>query len=105
MTSLSTTNTTEQHRVAEPFSTEEIRGAITLLVDLPRSEQQKALARIIAGAIANTEHTAMQRFATTGAFDTEALLHELEQIEVPFEQEAWVDALARFVLFTSGGRT
>jgi hypothetical protein len=24
---------------------------------------------------------------------------------VPFEEEAWVDALARFVLFTSGGRS
>lgn len=105
MTSLSTSNTTAQHNAVEPFSTNEMRSAIALLVDLPRYEQQKALSRIIAGAIANTEHTAMQRFATTGAFDTEALLHELEQIEVPFEQEAWVDALARFVLFTSGGRS
>lgn len=41
----------------------------------------------------------------TGELDAEAILDELDRVEVPFEQEAWVDALARFVLFTSGDRS
>lgn len=105
MTSASTTNPKGRLKMAEPFTAEEIRGAINLLVDLTRPEQQKALAQVIAGAIADTEHVAMQQFAATGGLDPEALLDELDRVEVPFEQEAWLDALARFVLFTSGGRS
>jgi len=82
----------------------EIRNAVTFMVGLQRPELQKTLAQVIAGAIADTSHTAMQRFAATGEIDTEALLDELDRIEVAFEEEAWVDTLARYVLFTSGGR-
>jgi hypothetical protein len=49
--------------------------------------------------------TALERFAFAGELNAEAILDELDRVEVPFEEEAWVDALARFVLFTSGGRS
>lgn len=91
--------------VPAPPTQEEIHRAVSFMVSLGRPELQKALARVFAGAIADTEHIAIQRFAAIGEFDTEALLDELDHIEVPFEQEAWVDALARYVLFTSGGRS
>jgi hypothetical protein len=90
--------------ISDPPTPDEIRQAVSFMVSLGRPELQKALAQVIAGAIADTEHVAMQQFAATGEIDTEALLDELDHVEVPFEQEAWVDALARFVLFTSGGR-
>ncbi|SER95948.1 hypothetical protein SAMN05443377_12237 [Propionibacterium cyclohexanicum] len=83
---------------------DETRRAINLVVGLGRPELQKTLAQVIAGAIADADHTAMQQFAATGEVDTEALLDELDRVEVPFEEEAWVDALARYVLFISGGR-
>lgn len=90
---------------SDPPTPVEIRNAVTLMVSLGRPELQKAMAQVIAGAIADTDHAAMQQFAATGEIDTEALLDELDHIEVPFEQEAWVDALARYVLFASGGRS
>ena len=105
MTSLSTSNTTGRFTKTKPLSREEGRGAINLLTALPRPELQKALAQVIAGAIADSEHIAMQQFASTGELNAEALLDELDRVEVPFEEEAWVDALARFALFTSGGRS
>lgn len=89
---------------SDPPTPVEIRNAVTFMVSLGRPELQKAMAQVIAGAIADTDDTAMQQFAATGEIDTEAFLDELDHIEVPFEQEAWVDALARYVLFTSGGQ-
>lgn len=91
--------------VSDPPTQKDIHRAVNFMVTLGRPELQKALAQVIAGAIADTEHVAMQQFAATGEIATEALLDELDHIEVPFEQEAWVDALARYVLFTSGGRS
>ncbi|WP_043534113.1 hypothetical protein [Actinomyces polynesiensis] len=105
MNSLSTSNATGSFRTSESFTREEVRGAINFLRDLPRPELQKALAQVIAGAIADSEHIAMQQFASTGELNAEALLDELDRVEVAFEEEAWVDALARFVLFTSKGRS
>lgn len=65
--------------------------------------QQATLARVIAATLHDGPGTALEHFAATGELDATALLDELNSVAVPFEQEAWVDALARYVLFTRGG--
>ncbi|WP_342037515.1 hypothetical protein [Brevibacterium ammoniilyticum] len=75
------------------------------MLALDRDVLQVAFARTVAGMLHDGPGTALERFAVTGDLDAEAILDELDRVEVPFEEEAWVDALARFVLFTSGERS
>lgn len=75
------------------------------MLALDREALQVTFARTVAAMLHDGPGTALERFAFTGELDAEALLDELDRVEVPFEEEAWVDALARYVLFTSGGRS
>lgn len=70
-----------------------------------RETLQVILARTVAAVLHDGPGTALERFAYTGDMDAEAILAELDRVEVPFEEEAWVDALARLVLFTNGDRS
>ena len=102
MTSPTTTSRTARHEVAP--STRAHRAVENMLA-LDRESLQVAFARTVAAMLHDGPGTALERFAFTGELDAEALLDELDRVEVPFEEEAWVDALARYVLFTSGGRS
>jgi hypothetical protein len=75
------------------------------MLALDRDLLQIAFARSVAAMLHDGPGTALERFAFAGELNAEAILDELDRVEVPFEEEAWVDALARFVLFTSGGRS
>lgn len=109
MTSRSTTNGKSirhpamTHASATPPAKAE--RAMQAVLALDNEATQVALARTVAGLLHDGPGTALERFAFTGELDAEAILDELDRVEVPFEEEAWVDALARYVLFTSGGRS
>lgn len=75
--------------------------AVMAMLGFDHATQQSTLARMVAAAICEDSNSALERFASSGVLDSQALLDELDQVEVPFEQEAWVDALARFALFGS----
>ena len=87
-----------------PPTTSQTRRALTAMRALEGNALQSALARTVAAMLCDDPTSALDRFATTGALDAEAVLDELDQVQVPFEEEAWIDALARFVLFTTGGQ-
>lgn len=98
----STTTITETARTAALDQTDVARDVISLMLAIDPEAQQRTLARIIAATLHGGPGTALERFAATGDLDTAAVLDELDHVTVPFEQEAWVDALARHVLFASG---
>lgn len=102
MTSPTTTSTTAHHEAAPSTRA---RRAVENMLALDRESLQAAFARTVAAMLHDGPGTALERFAFTGELDAEALLDELDRVEVPFEEEAWVDALARYVLFTSGDRS
>lgn len=77
----------------------EANRAVQATLAFSSSLQQQTLARMVAATICEESDSALERFASTGTLDSQAVLDELERVEVPFEQEAWVDALARFALF------
>ena len=100
-TSTSTPSTTQ----GSGASSARARRAVQTMLALDRDVLQVAFARTVAAMLHDGPGTALERFAFAGQLDAEAILDELDRVEVPFEEEAWVDALARFVLFTSGGRS
>lgn len=103
MTSKSSSTTSTAHGAAA--SPAKAHRAVQTMLALDRDVLQVAFARTVAAMLHDGTGTALERFAVTGDLDAEAILDELDRVEVPFEEEAWVDALARFVLFTSGGRS
>lgn len=88
-----------------PTRSARTQDAVTAMLALDRDQLQIAFARSVAAMLHDVPGTALERFAFAGELNAEAILDELDRVEVPFEEEAWVDALARFVLFTSGGRS
>lgn len=100
--SLSTSSSTAHARTD---SSAKARRAVQTLLELDRETLQIAFARMFAGLLHDGPGSALERFAFAGELNAEAILDELDRVEVPFEEEAWVDALARFVLFTSGERS
>lgn len=79
--------------------------AVQTLLTLDHVARYSVLARVIAATLHEGYETALETFATTGQLNAEAVLDDLDRIQVPLEEEAWVDALARYVLFTGGGRS
>jgi hypothetical protein len=92
-------------RVAGPDQSQKAQQIIELTLALDPEAQAVTLARIIAATLHDGKGTALERFAATGELQHEAALNELNYARVPFEQEAWVDALARHILFTVGDRS
>lgn len=103
MTSLSTPPTSTAHGSASPSA--RAHQAVQVMLALDRDILQVVLARTVAAMLHDGLGAALEHFASDGELDTEAILDELDRVEVPFEEEAWVDALARFVLFKSGDRS
>ncbi|RRJ85676.1 hypothetical protein EG850_12195 [Gulosibacter macacae] len=99
------TSTITTTRATGPDQTDKARQTIDLLLTLDPDAQQLTLARLVAATLHDGRGTALERFAATGKLDHAAVLDELDRVRVPFEQEAWVDALARHILFASGGRS
>lgn len=60
--------------------------------------QDESLARLIAATVHDGSGSALERFAATGSLDAEAALSELNDVRVPWEREAWVDALGRYII-------
>lgn len=103
MTSKSSSTTSTTHGATA--SPAKAHRAVQTMLALDRDVLQVAFARTVAAMLHDGPGTALERFAATGDLDAEAILDELDRVEVPFEEEAWVDALARFVLFNSGERS
>lgn len=104
MTTSPSTSSTSTAR-ANTMPETKAEQAMQAMLALDGEARQVVLARAVAGMLHDGPGTALERFAFTGELDAEAILDELDRVEVPFEEEAWVDALARYVLFTSGDRT
>lgn len=98
-----TSSTATRPAITAPDQTATARDIIQLMLVLDPEAQQATLARVIAATLHDGPGTALEQFAATGNLDATALLDELNSVAVPFEQEAWVDALARYALFTRGG--
>lgn len=84
--------------------TTKARELIEIWLTLDIEAQDSALARLIAAAIHPGQGSALERFAGTGSLDGQAMLHELNQLQVPLEREHWLDTLGRHVLL-HGGRS
>ncbi|MCS3427099.1 hypothetical protein [Leucobacter aridicollis] len=89
---------TSIHNAATDQS-ERAKQAIELGLALDREARSETLARLIAGSIHEGPGTALERFAGNGILDAERALNELNRLIVPLEQEGWVDALGRYILF------
>ncbi|GEK80127.1 hypothetical protein [Agrococcus baldri] len=90
---------------AAPDQSDRARDIITLLLALDIEDQQTTLARVIAASVHDGPGTALEQFAGTGQLDAARALDEIDDLRVPFEQEAWVDALSRHVIFARGARS
>lgn len=85
-----------------PDETERAIQLIELWLTLDLEAQHETLARLIAASVHPGPHSALERFAGTGLLDAEGALEEINSARVPLEQEAWLDALGRFVLLRGG---
>lgn len=90
---------------ATPDQSAKARQLIELGLAMDPEARSETLARLIAGSVHGGTDTALCRFAGTGEIRPEAALTELNSLRVPFDQEAWVDALGRYILATAGGRS
>lgn len=91
--------------IETPDQSDKARQLIELGLAMDPEARSETLARLIAGSVHGGTDTALCRFAGTGEINPEATLTELNGLRVPFEQEAWVDALGRYILSTAGGRS
>lgn len=63
----------------------------------------EGVARLLAATMHDGPGTALEAFASTGELDAERALTELNEVTVPVEREAWVDALGHYIV-TRGGK-
>lgn len=85
-----------------PDESAKARQLIEIGLALDPEARSHTLARLIASGLHDGPGTALERFASTGELDPQAAMEELNYLRVPIEQEAWVDALGRYVLATGG---
>ncbi|MDX2375640.1 hypothetical protein M4I32_02360 [Microbacterium sp. LRZ72] len=93
--------TTPHSLTADPSQIDQSELTQTLLdnwIDADPEAQDESLARLIAASIHDGAGSALERFAATGLLDAEAALSELNDVRVPWEREAWVDALGRYII-------
>lgn len=88
---------------AAPDETARAAQTIELGLALDPEARSQTLARLIAATVHEGNDTALSHFAATGHLDAEAALAEVNDLEVPLEQEGWVDALGRYILTNAGG--
>lgn len=90
-----------------PASPDQADTALRILDDWADGNTEVAdegIARLLAATMHDGAGTALETFASTGTLDAEAALAELNDVTVPLEREAWVDALGHYIL-TRGGRS
>lgn len=90
---------------AAPDQTQKATQIIEVWLTLDLESQYETLARIIAAAVHPGPGSALECFAGTGHLDHQAALAEVNSARVPFEQEDWLDALGRFILYAAGARS
>lgn len=88
-----------------PDETDKARQLIELGLAMDAEARSETLARLIAASLHEGPGSALGEFASTGVLDRQRMLQELNGLRIPLDQEAWVDALGRFVLATAGGRS
>lgn len=90
-----------------PASLDQSDTALQILDDFSYGDTTVAdegIARMLAATMHDGPGSALQAFAATGQLDAERALNELNEVTVPLEREAWVDALGHYIL-TTGGRS
>lgn len=87
---------------AIPDETARAAQTIELGLALDPEARSQTLARLIAATVHPGDDSALSAFASTGVLDAEAALAELNDLQVPLEQEGWVDALGRYILTSAG---
>ncbi|MGF2948231.1 hypothetical protein [Microbacterium alcoholitolerans] len=85
--------------------TENARQLVEIGLAMDREARSETLARLIAASLHGGPGSTLEHFAATGELSPQAALVELNELQVPLEQEGWVDALGRFILATAGGRS
>lgn len=90
---------------ATPDQTDKARQLIEIGLAMDPESRSETLARLIAASLHHGVGSALERFASTGVLERQDALSELNQLRVPLEQEGWIDALGRYILATSGGRS
>lgn len=88
-----------------PDETEKARQLIEMGLALDPEARSETLARLIAASLHDGLGSALETFAATGALHGQRMLQELNDLRVPLEQEGWVDALGRFILFATGEKS
>lgn len=90
-----------------PASLDQSETALQILDDWSYGDTAVAdegIARMLAATMHDGPGSALEAFAATGDLDAERALNELNEVTVPLEREAWVDALGHYIL-TTGGRS
>lgn len=89
---------------SSPAETDHARELIELGLALDPDVRSDTLARLIAASLHPGPGSHLEHFATTGALDHEGALDELNRLRLPFEQEGWIDALGRHILYSGRSR-
>lgn len=87
-----------------PDETDLAQQTISLGLALDTEARSETLARLIASSLHEGLGTALEHFAAGGDLDTQRALEELNDVRVPRDQEAWVDALGNYILLAAGER-
>lgn len=98
-------NSSTTIRTTAPDETDRARELIEIGLTLDPEARSETLARLIAASLHHGPGSALEIFASTGHLDQQGGLAELNNVRVPFELEGWVDALGRYILLNSGGRS
>lgn len=91
-----------------PASLDQADTALRILDDWSYGDTNIAdegISRLLAATLHDGPGTALERFASTGELDAEAVLRELGAVTVPIEREGWVDALGRYIITNGRGRS
>ena len=91
--------------IVGPDETGKARQLIELGLAMDPEARSETLARLIAASLHSGPGSALEAFAASGQLDRQRMLQELNGLRIPLDQEAWVDALGRFILATAGGRS
>ncbi len=84
-----------------PAALEQADTALQILDDWSEGNTTVAdegVARLLAATMHDGPGSALHTFATTGRLDAEEALTEVNDVRVPLEREAWVDALGTYIL-------
>lgn len=90
---------------AAPDQSERASQIVELWLTLDVEAQHVTLARVIAASVHPGPGSALELFAGTGHLDAQQALEEVNAARVPLEQEDWLDALGRYILYAAGDQS